>query len=244
MIEHDIIGRGRTAEVYAWEAGKVLKLFIQGYPQLAVEKEYHLGQMLNTLNFPKPKAYEIVSWQNRLGIVYDHVKGESLLTWVLRTMDAKGCAARLAELHPLVFQNQMEELPSYKEFLRWVIEKATALSHTEREEALQQLASLPEANQLCHGDFHPGNILIHQEQSIVIDFMNVCKGPALYDIARTVFLVQYSQVPETVQNPEALKAFQKTLANTYLHRLQINRDQLQPYLAVIAAARKGEVPEE
>jgi hypothetical protein len=42
--------------------------------------------------------------------------------------------------------------------------------------------------------------------------MNVCKGPALYDIARTVFLIQYSQVPEPVPDPEALKAFQKALA--------------------------------
>ncbi len=244
MTDHKIIGTGRTAEVYAWEAGKVLKLFIPGYPQSAVEKEFRLGQLLNTLNFPKPKAYEIVSWQNRSGIVYEHITGESLLAWVLRTMDVEGCATRLAALHPLIMQNQLEGLPSYKEFLRWGVEKATALSQTEREEALQQLKDLPEGNQLCHGDFHPGNILIHEDKSVVLDFMNVCKGPVLYDIARTVFLIQYSQVPEPVPDPEALKAFQKALADAYLQKLQVSRDQLQPYFMVIAAARKGEAPEE
>ena len=244
MVEHRIIGTGRTAEVYAWGAGKVLKLFIPGYPQSAVEKEFRLGQLLNTLNFPKPQAYEIVSWQNRLGIVYDHISGESLLAWVLRTLDAAGCATRLATLHSLILQNQLEELPTYKEFLRWGIEKATALSQAEQKVALQQLADLPEGKQLCHGDFHPGNILIHEDKSVVLDFMNVCKGPALYDIARTVFLIQYSQVPEPVPDPEALKAFQKNLADAYLEKLQVSRDQLQPYLTVIAAARKGEAPEE
>lgn len=244
MTEHKIIGIGRTAEVYTWEAGKVLKLFIPDYPQSAVEKEFRLGQLLNTLNFPKPKAYEMISWQHRYGIVYDYVLGESLLEWVLRTLDAEGCAARLAELHPLIMQNQLDELPSYKGFLRWGIEKATALSQTEREVALHQLKDLPEGKQLCHGDFHPGNIMIHEDKSVVLDFMNVCKGPALYDIARTVFLIQYSQVPEPVPDPEALKAFQKALADAYLQKLQVRRDQLQPYFAVIAAARKGEAPEE
>lgn len=61
-------------------------------------------------------------------------------------------------------------------------------------DVLQALDKLKDGNILCHSDFHPGNIFISNGQAIVIYFMNVCHGDFLYDIARTVFLVEYTPV--------------------------------------------------
>lgn len=244
MMERNIIGSGRTAEVYSWEPGKVLKLFLAGYPKTAVEREFHLAQVLNPMNFPKPKAYEILSWQERLGIVYDHIQGEDLLGWVLRTMDVEACATLMADLHRLILQNSSEELPSYKDFLRWGVDKVTSFSPQERDHALQQLEMLPEGHHLCHGDFHPGNVLIHEEKSVVLDFMNVCRGPILYDIARTVYLVQYTAMPDSNSESAEIKQFRENLANLYIHNMGVLREQLAPYLTVIHWARRGEAPEE
>lgn len=44
-----------------------------------------------------------------------------------------------------------------------------------------------DGDSLCHGDFHPGNILLSNGHTMVIDFMNVYHGDFLYDVARTVF---------------------------------------------------------
>ncbi|MGO4500149.1 phosphotransferase [Paenibacillus sp. 2RAB27] len=30
--------------------------------------------------------------------------------------------------------------------------------------------------ELCHGDFHPGNIILSNGITLVLDFMNVCHG--------------------------------------------------------------------
>ena len=244
MMERNIIGSGRTAEVYSWEPGKVLKLFLAGYPKTAVEREFHLAQVLNPMNFPKPKAYEILSWQERLGIVYDHIQGEDLLGWVLRTMDVEACATLMADLHRLILQNSSEELPSYKDFLRWGVDKVTSFSPQERDHALQQLEMLPEGHHLCHGDFHPGNILLQGEEAFVLDFMNVCKGPVLYDIARTVFLVQYTPIPGSSSENVAMMQFRKDLVDSYLQHMGVQREPLTPYLNVIHWARRGEAPEE
>lgn len=77
-----IIGEGNTATVYEWEEGKVLKLFASGYPQSAVETEFQNTRMINDLSFAKAKAYEMISCEERMGIIYEKVDGESLLDWV------------------------------------------------------------------------------------------------------------------------------------------------------------------
>jgi hypothetical protein len=113
-----IIGEGNTATVYEWEEGTVLKLFDQGYPNKAVEREFQNAKAINGLNFAKPKAYEIICCEGRMGILYDRVEGESLLDWVLKTGDLQGCAEHMARLHKTIVQNKVSNVMNYKEFLK------------------------------------------------------------------------------------------------------------------------------
>ena len=53
---------------------------------------------------------------------------------------------------------------------------------------------------------------------VVIDFMNVCYGPALYDIARTFFLL--NQVNSSV-------------ANKYLMKMNVSVIDIAPYVNVM-----------
>lgn len=41
------------ATVYEWRKGKVLKLFHEGYPKDAVEKEFYNAKAINDLDFAK-----------------------------------------------------------------------------------------------------------------------------------------------------------------------------------------------
>src|SRR5471030_2724386 len=68
-----IIGIGNTATVYEWEEGKELKLFYGGYPQKSVEREFHNAGAIRNMDFAKPKAYEIVFCEERMGIIYDKI---------------------------------------------------------------------------------------------------------------------------------------------------------------------------
>ncbi|MBW7452995.1 phosphotransferase family protein [Paenibacillus sepulcri] len=239
-----IIGEGNTATVYEWEEGTVLKLFVQGYPKNAVEREFQNAKAINDMNFAKPKAYEIISCEERTGIVYDRVEGESLQDWVLKTGDLQGCAEYMARLHRTIVQNNARNVPNYKEFLKSNILNAQPPHLMEQEGALEILDKLKEGNTLCHGDFHPGNILLSNGDTVVIDFMNVCRGDFLYDVARTVFLVEYTPVPAEANDRETLLHFKKTLADLYLIEMNVTREMIQDYLSVIIAARAGECPNE
>ncbi len=239
-----IIGVGNTATVYEWEEGKVLKLFYQGYPKDAVEKEFYNAKAISNMDFAKPKAYEIIFCEERMGIIYDRVKGESLLEWVIKTGDVQGCAVYMAKLHKAIIQNRISNVPNYKEFLEYNIVNAPLTNSKKRKEVLQMLDKLQDGNTLCHGDFHPGNIFISDGHTMVIDFMNVCHGDFLYDVARTVFLVEYTPVPVDAEDREMLLQFKKILADLYLMQMNVTREVIQDYLSVIIEARMGESPNE
>lgn len=246
-----IIGVGNTATVYEWEKGKVLKLFYDGYPKDAVEKEFYNATIMQKVDISSPKVYETVNIDNRLGIIYEKVEGESLTDWVIRTGNVQECAKYMAKLHIEILQNKADNVTDYKGILRrQILRIPTTDKQTDRqtdkqtdktkEEALQILDTLPNGNILCHGDFHPGNIIISEGKTVVVDFMNVCRGNRLYDIARTVFLVQYTPIPDEVEDKQKLMWLKKTIADLYLTQMNVTREEIQEFLEVIMVARLGE----
>jgi uncharacterized protein (TIGR02172 family) len=237
------IGVGNTASIYEWEDGKVLKLFHQGYPGQAVENEYHNAMAIRDMNFAKPKAYEVISYEDRKGIIYDRVDGEPLLDWVMRNGDLQQCAIYMAELHKAMLHNEINNVAYYKDFLKYHMSNAF-LSSDEKDKLLQLIDKLPGGTTLCHGDFHPGNIIISEGCTYVIDFMNICHGNDLYDIARTVYLVEYTPVPAKAKDRDLIIYFKKTLSDLYLLQMNVTREMIQDYLTVITVVRKGECPNE
>ncbi|SHO53188.1 aminoglycoside phosphotransferase family protein [Anaerocolumna xylanovorans] len=243
MNSGKIIGVGYTASVYEWEGNKVLKLFNTGYPNESAESEYHNAMAIRDMNFSKPKAYEMISYKEQNGIIYDRVEGESLLDWVMKTGDLQECAICMAKLHKSILQNEISNVPNYKDFLRYHIPN-TLLSLEEQKEILQMIDKLSDGNTLCHGDYHVGNILIGGGQPYVIDFMNICHGNYLYDVARTVFLTEYTPVPPETKDRDMILHFKKTLSDLYLMQMNVTREMIKDYLSVIIAVRKGECPNE
>lgn len=126
-----IIGVGNTATVYKWE-NRVLKLFYQGYPKKAVEKEFHNAMAIRNMNFAKPKAYEIITCEQRIGIIYNRVEGESLLDWVMKTGDVQECAVYMAKLHKAIVQNRISNVLNYKEFLKFHIPNTLSINLNKR----------------------------------------------------------------------------------------------------------------
>ena len=92
---------------------------------------------------------------------------------------------------------------------------------------MEEIYALPDDDCILHGDFHPNNVLIRLSDGVpvVIDFMNVCYGPALYDIARTFFL---------------LKQVNSSFANIYLNKMEVSIIDIALYVNVIEQCRKYE----
>ena len=245
------IALGRTAEVYTWKEGYVLKLFHEWFPSGAIEHEARIAGVVQEAGLPAPAVGEIIEIDGRYGLVYKQVIGTSMMdAMVSRPWTIVHSARVLAELQ--IGMHRVEglmDLPPQHEWLREKIQAAEKLSPDLREAALKVLGKLPEGNRLCHGDFHPGNVLMTGKGVVVIDWIDATRGNPLSDVARSSLLLEKSPLPEGTPVRRILALMRGWFHRAYLShyfRLQPGEwEDLTAWRMVNAAARLSEgVPED
>lgn len=239
------IAEGRTAEIYAWDNEHILKLYHAWCPPGWVEHEAHVARTIAAAGIPTPAAGEIIERDGRRGIIYERVNGISMLDDIHRRLWRLPAYARaLADLQVQFHQLSIPGLHTYRDGLEHSIRRAPHLPETLRDRALALLAILPDDKALCHGDFHPGNVLITPRGPVVIDWMTASLGTPWADVARTSLLL-------TIGVKGAGKMISPTvrLLSRFFHRAYLNhyhalvpdgRSEVARWLPVIAAARLNE----
>jgi aminoglycoside phosphotransferase (APT) family kinase protein len=139
----------------------------------------------------------VVDVDGRPGIVMQRVVGVSLLQSVQSKPWLLFAAVRqLAALHARVNSCWAPAvLPSQREKLAMKIASASDLSNAEKQDALACLKELPDGDALCHGDFHPGNIIVTVNGPVIIDWDAATRGQPAGDAAYTSLLIQRANLP-------------------------------------------------
>ena len=145
---------------------------------------------------------------------------------------------QIADLHKKILEYNTCEVMSYKEFLQLCIGEKTNLNV----DIYNEIEALPTGNYLCHGDYHPGNVLVDTNGKVlVIDFMNVCHGPWQYDVASTYVLISEGDIPKEIHNREELVYMQKQIADIYLKKLNVSYNEIREYVSIIQKCRQYEL---
>jgi aminoglycoside phosphotransferase (APT) family kinase protein len=87
------------------------------------------------------------------------------------------------------------ELPELRARLGEQIRGSDQVPDAYAEFALRELGELPEGDRLCHGDFHPGNVLRAADGLVVIDWPNATRGDYHSDFARTTLMMRLGDPP-------------------------------------------------
>ena len=196
ILKGSLIGQGRPAEVFAWGDAQVLKLYRVGWSPDEVDREARLMQMAHTAGLPVPAVAQVMEVDGRTGIVCERIEGLSMQ----KTIEANPIAGarlapQLAELHARVHALRTLDLPSQRQRLESQIRAARVLPEPARRRALHTLAERPDGDALCHGDFHPDNILLTRRGPIIIDWFTATRGNPLADVVNTRLLLRYG-VPQ------------------------------------------------
>ncbi len=192
-----LIGEGAEAEIYEWDSGFVLRLMRSSDAGPAVARATMASEAARASGVATPKVLEIIDIEGRPGQIMERVDGIDMFAEIgdkpQRIVSAARNLARIqTELHAVEAPSDLEALHDH------LTQRLTTSAHLPgdvKDHALTTLANLPEGNAVCHGDFHPGNVLLTGAGPVLIDWSSAARGDATADFARTRLLIQVGALP-------------------------------------------------
>ena len=246
MSKREIVGLGRTAEVLSWNKNQVLKLFRDGWSLSSVKWEENVARKIYEAGLPVPTVFGIVELNGRHGIIYERVDGPSMQSLLIAKPDKiEHFADMFAKLHSQMHSVELTGLPSQRQRLERKIHNAEPLPDNRKNGALRALRKLPDGNVVCHGDFHPDNILMSSRGPVIIDWNDATQGNSHADIARTLLLLQQGDPLQPVDiDKEQISSMRSSFIDTYLKSYMKTRpiplEKVELWRLPVTAARLSE----
>jgi uncharacterized protein (TIGR02172 family) len=244
------IAAGRTAEIYPWKDDLALKLFRKGWGEAAVYYEAEKSRSVHAAGLPVPAMEGVVEVNGRFGILYERITGTPLI-WLIQTKPWRlvWTARLLADLHLQIHSCQIPSLPSQKERLARHIRSIDGMPVEVQQTLLNILASQPEGQAVCHGDFHPENIILTHNGPVILDWMDATRGNPVADVARTSFLFRKAVLPPQMTARRLIELirgmFHRIYLKTYFKGRNCDPAEWEAWSVLVAAARLAEdIPEE
>ncbi|MEO6015272.1 MAG: phosphotransferase [Devosia sp.] len=224
----DLIGTGKEAEIFAY-GDDVLKLYRSNGKAQAFREAATLAALSGTgLRVPDIRAAGQCG--DRWGLVMSRAAGSTFADAMLADLSqVPAYLAAMARLHLGIHAKRVPSLPDLKQRLAGRISAASVLDEARRQRLLASLAALPDGDRLCHGDFHPFNIVGPPDNAVIIDWLDAASGSPAADVCRSYLLLLLVQPP-----------IASAYVDAYLTAGGISADAIFAWLPALAAARISE----
>jgi Ser/Thr protein kinase RdoA (MazF antagonist) len=230
----ELLAEGRTAEVFAYGVGRVLKLDRPEWNGLAAFEAALLTALAHA-GLPVARQRGTVTVDGRTGVVLDRVDGPALLQLLTQAApdEVDVLARRFVALQLLCHEATVPGLPALVPRLGREVDASVADAGL-REELLALLDALDDGGRgVCHFDLHPLNVLAGTDGWVVIDWITAAAGPSGADLARTLVLWARRGTGPVGQFLRAVRREGRV-------RRGLSEEQLDAWVRVVAAARVAE----
>ncbi|MGB4861074.1 MAG: aminoglycoside phosphotransferase family protein [Tepidiformaceae bacterium] len=183
------LGVGRAAEVFEWGSDAVIKVLLQEGPLSLLDAEASSQRAASEAGLPVPRIRDTLLIEGRPSLVMDRVHGVDGLAaveaqpWRLWTIGRD-----IGQLHRRLNEVQAPAgLPRVADVIGTALDRPEVPKRA-RGRLRALLDTMPGGDRLCHGDFHPGNVIQSLEGPVVIDLANACSGEPTVDYVRAQLL--------------------------------------------------------
>jgi aminoglycoside phosphotransferase (APT) family kinase protein len=205
------IGEGVAAEVHAWAPGQVVKLFKPGVSRRLNWHEAHMTDAVFAAGAPAPEVFGVVMLEGRFGLVLQRFDGPTLLQLTRSGAVTRGQAGAILANLCLAVRNTPPP-PAVISLRNWVDAWVRSASGTLPEPIATGVLALAErlqpGDELCHGDLHPGNVIVTAEGPRLVDWSGPVRAPAGWDLAvsHIVLTELAAEVSDDPERPRAVNA--------------------------------------
>ncbi len=215
------LATGRTAEVYALGDDRIVKVLRPAFADEEAAIEARAASAITAAGVEAPALLGTIKVGGRPALVYARLRGPSMLELLMRDPSLSAdLAAELGQLHAAMHDRDAGgRLPDGAELLGAAIRRAAAgLDSRVVRAALARLESLATDSSICHGDMHPGNVIMTEGGPVTIDWVTASSGTAPADVARTLMLLRDSPLPDDLETDarQTLTALRHAFADAYL----------------------------
>ena len=179
------IAEGFTAEIFHLDADRVLKLYKPNFASVCDVEFKKMRLLADRADFIPP-VYETVTVDDRPGYTMPYIDGPSLRTLSQDIAEPDEIADPMFALHHRLLD--ISAPSPYESISNRIADRIThhQKDETARTAALDLLSTLSPGSDLCHGDFHAGNILLSDSNPYLIDWNGSARGDHHADLAKTL----------------------------------------------------------
>ena len=176
----------RTAKTIYRDGDLVIKLFDEVYPKSDILNEALNQARIEETSLNIPEVVEVTKINGKWAIVSKFIEGKTLERLMKENPDRYEEYLNLfVDIQISVFSQKAPLLNKLKDKMYRKISQ-TNLDATTRYDLHTRLEGLPRHNKVCHGDFHPSNIIISKDDiPYILDWSHVTQGNASADAAQT-----------------------------------------------------------
>ena len=233
----ELIAQRKNKEIYV-DNDKVIKLFVEEHSQSDILNEaLNQSRVDEYSNLNVPKLVEVRKLENRWAIVSERVEGKTISQMMKEQPEKTDEYINLiVDVQLTILSNEVPLLNRIKEKFTRKLENATNIDENTKYELLQRLQGMKNHNKLCHGDYHPSNVIVKEDGTVyVIDWAHVTQGNASADAARTFLLF-------SIDNNEELA---EKYLNLFANKSGIEKSHIQRWIPIVAATQMTKnIPEE
>jgi tRNA A-37 threonylcarbamoyl transferase component Bud32 len=211
----ECIGEGKTGSVFEWGNNEVIKIF-QDRNKAIIEAKN--AEIINSLGVRAPEFIKIIEIEDKTGLIYERLKGQTMLKLIEPTISSLAHYGRiLAGLHLEIHGIKLNIKPNLKRELINKISYSEHIVDKQKLKIIEIIKKLPEGQSLCHYDFHPDNIIMTANGPVIIDWANALVGQQRADVARTSMILKSSALPPKAPKWIQTREYRDELHKTYLY---------------------------
>lgn len=185
MTQDRMIAVRNSKTVYR-DGNLKLKVFNDDYSKADIFNEALNQARIEETGLNVPKVIEVAKHDGKWTFVTDYISGTTISKMMQdhpENMD--GYLEMFTSLQVEVHSKTCPGLVMLKDKLKRYIRKSD-LSATDRFDLYDRLMAMPAHFKLCHGDFHPSNVVITEDGTpFIIDWSHAAQGNASADAVRT-----------------------------------------------------------